>query len=105
MGPKPTKLQCDERPVIAKIHDAVDRGMPKHDSFVITENHFLCRPNRRLRAAHAVVLDRHYEATVRRRAVTGAVRETVQLSRPRRRSEHGARQPAPARQRARERRF
>jgi hypothetical protein len=35
------ELQCDERPVIAKIHGAVVRGMPKHDSFVITENHYI----------------------------------------------------------------
>jgi hypothetical protein len=35
------ELRCDERPVIAKIHGAVVRRMPEHDSFVITENHYI----------------------------------------------------------------
>jgi SIR2-like domain len=38
------ELQCVERPVIAKIHGAVMRRMPpdpQHDSFVITENHYI----------------------------------------------------------------
>jgi SIR2-like domain len=35
------ELRCDERPVIAKIHGAVVRQMPTHDSFVITENHYI----------------------------------------------------------------
>jgi hypothetical protein len=35
------ELRCDERPVIAKIHGAVVRQMPEHDSFVITENHYI----------------------------------------------------------------
>jgi hypothetical protein len=35
------ELRCDERPVIAKIHGAVGRPPPKHDSFVITENHYI----------------------------------------------------------------
>jgi hypothetical protein len=34
------ELRCDERPVIAKIHGAVGR-IPDHDSFVITENHYI----------------------------------------------------------------
>src|SRR4029450_8934695 len=43
--PKSCKeLQCVERPVIAKIHGAVMRRMPpdpQHDSFVITEDHYM----------------------------------------------------------------
>ena len=35
------ELQCNERPVIAKIHGAVVRQMPRQDSFVITENHYI----------------------------------------------------------------
>jgi hypothetical protein len=38
------ELQCVERPVIAKIHGAVMRRIPRdpeHDSFVITENHYI----------------------------------------------------------------
>lgn len=36
-----TGLTCDERPVIAKIHGAVDRHAEQDDSFVITENHYI----------------------------------------------------------------
>lgn len=38
------ELRCVERPVIAKIHGAVMRRIPRdpeHDSFVITENHYI----------------------------------------------------------------
>lgn len=35
------ELRCDERPVIAKIHGAVGRGPDGHDSFVVTENHYI----------------------------------------------------------------
>jgi hypothetical protein len=35
------ELRCDKRPVIAKIHGAVVPMMPDHDSFVITENHYI----------------------------------------------------------------
>jgi SIR2-like domain len=35
------ELRFDERPVIAKIHGAVVRGLYGHDSFVITENHYI----------------------------------------------------------------
>ena len=34
-------LRLDERPVIAKIHGAVGRGVVERDSFVITENHYI----------------------------------------------------------------
>lgn len=36
-----TELRCDARPVIAKIHGAVAREPDGHDSFVITENHYI----------------------------------------------------------------
>jgi len=36
-----TELRFGERPVIAKIHGTVGRGMQDHDSFVITENHYI----------------------------------------------------------------
>jgi hypothetical protein len=35
------ELQCDERPVIAKIHGTVQRLMQDDDSYVITENHYI----------------------------------------------------------------
>lgn len=38
-------LRCDEWPVIAKIHGAVDRGPSRQDSFVITENHYIAYLN------------------------------------------------------------
>jgi hypothetical protein len=34
-------LQFGERPVIAKIHGTIGRGMQDRDSFVITENHYI----------------------------------------------------------------
>src|SRR4249919_2025564 len=36
-----TELRLDERPVIAKIHGTVERKMQDHDSYVITENHYI----------------------------------------------------------------
>jgi hypothetical protein len=36
-----TELRFDERPVIAKIHGSVKRGLQDRDSFVITENHYI----------------------------------------------------------------
>jgi SIR2-like domain len=36
-----TELRFGERPVIAKIHGTVARGMQDGDSFVITENHYI----------------------------------------------------------------
>lgn len=41
---KPNKyaaLSLDERPVIAKIHGAIDRSRPDGDSYVITEDHYI----------------------------------------------------------------
>ncbi|HET7874869.1 MAG TPA: SIR2 family protein, partial [Methylomirabilota bacterium] len=34
-------LSLDERPVILKIHGAIDRANPERDSFVITEDHYI----------------------------------------------------------------
>jgi hypothetical protein len=34
-------LSLDQRPVILKIHGAVDRDAPERDSFVITEDHYI----------------------------------------------------------------
>ena len=36
-----TELRFGERPVVAKIHGTVARGMQSGDSFVITENHYI----------------------------------------------------------------
>ena len=36
-----TELRCDQRPVIAKIHGTVGRGVQDADSYVITENHYI----------------------------------------------------------------
>lgn len=36
-----TELRCEERPVIAKIHGTVGRGVEDSDSYVITENHYI----------------------------------------------------------------
>lgn len=38
---KYTQLRFDERPVIAKIHGAVNRCDERSDSFVVTENHYI----------------------------------------------------------------
>ena len=34
-------LSIDQRTVLLKIHGAIDRATPKHDSFVITEDHYI----------------------------------------------------------------
>jgi hypothetical protein len=36
-----SELRFDERPVIAKIHGSVERQAEDHDSYVITENHYI----------------------------------------------------------------
>jgi hypothetical protein len=38
---KYTRLSLSERPVILKLHGAVDRTDPKGDSFVVTEDHYI----------------------------------------------------------------
>lgn len=38
---KYTRLSLSERPVLLKLHGAVDRADPKGDSFVITEDHYI----------------------------------------------------------------
>ena len=44
-------LALDERPVILKIHGAVDRGDPERDSYVITEDHYIDYLRRTRRSA------------------------------------------------------
>jgi hypothetical protein len=36
-----TALSLSDRPVVLKLHGAIDRGNPKHDSFVVTEDSYI----------------------------------------------------------------